>query len=84
MNILEDLWYGNIEPTECNTHRIEEHRKLVRIYEDVEKRLLATFHDDQKDLLQKLQDLAREMNGITECGAFIVGFQLGVQLMKAC
>ncbi len=61
--------HGNIQPTDYNTHRLEEHRRLGRIYENVEK---------------KLQGLETEMTSIVECGAFMVGFQLGVQLMKAC
>ncbi len=84
MNILEDLWYGNIQPTDYNTHRIEDHRNLARIYERVETKLTETFTDNQKELLQRLEELGTEMTAIVECGAFMVGFQLGVQLMKAC
>ncbi len=81
MTILEDLWHGNIQPREWDKYRIEEHRNLVRLFERVENQLIATLNDSQKEELQKLKDLGDEMQMITECGAFILGFRLGVQLM---
>ncbi len=68
---------------EWDRYRIEEHRNLVRLFERVENQLKATLNDSQKDELQKLKDLGDEMQMITECGAFIMGFRLAVQLMAA-
>ncbi len=81
MTTLEDLWYGNIQPQEQDCYRLEEHKDLVRLFERVENQLKATFNDSQKEELEKLKDLIGEMQLITECGAFIAGFRLGVQLM---
>ncbi len=83
MTILEDLWHGNIQPMEWDKYRIEEHRDLVRLFERVENQMKATLNDSQKEELQKLKDLGDEMQMITECGAFIMGFRLGVQLVAA-
>ncbi len=45
--------------------------------------LVETLNDSQKDRLQRMKDVVDEMQGITECGAFITGFKLAVQLMAA-
>ncbi len=81
MHILEELWNGNIQPADRTIYRAEEYRELVRLYERNENRLLATLNDGQKEDLQKTKDLTEEMQGICECGAFIVGFQLAGQLL---
>ncbi len=83
MRILEEFWYGNIQPQEQDCHRIEEHRDLVKLYEYNEQLLAETLNDSQKDRLQRMKDVAEEMQGITKCGAFITGFKLAVQLMAA-
>ncbi len=83
MRILEEFWYGNIQPQEQDSYRIEEHRDLVKLYEYNEQLLTETLNDGQKDRLQRMKDVVEEMQDITECGAFITGFRLAVQLMAA-
>ncbi len=83
MKILEEFWYGNIQPQEQDGYRLEEHRDLVKLYAYNEPLLAETLNDSQKDRLQRMKDVVEEMQGITECGAFITGFKLAVQLMAA-
>ncbi len=83
MNILEELWNGDICPICWDGYRCEDYRDLVRLYERNEEKLLPTLQDSQRDSLQKMQDLVEEMRNIAECSAFISGFRLGIQLMAA-
>ena len=45
MRILEEFWYGNIEPTEYNTSSNKEYKKLVELICRNEEKLRATMSD---------------------------------------
>ncbi len=83
MNILEELWNGELCPVAREQFRTEAYRELVRLYQRNEEKLLPTLNDAQKEDLQKMVDLAEKMRGIAECNAFITGFRLAVRLMVA-
>ena len=53
MRILEELWYGNIEPTEYATAHSKEYRELRRLIDRNEEKLRATMTDEQKELFAK-------------------------------
>ena len=52
MRILEEFWYGNIEPVEYGPFSNEEYKELLRLITKNEEKLQATFSDEQKDVLQ--------------------------------
>ncbi len=83
MNILEALWHGDICPIAQAEYRDADYIALVRLYERSEQRLLAALNDGQKEDLQKMQDLVGQMRNMAECGAFMRGFRLAVQIMVA-
>ena len=31
MRLLEEFWYGNIEPTECDTNSCKEYKEVLRL-----------------------------------------------------
>lgn len=53
MNILEEFWYGNIEPTEYDTSPCKEYKKLQELICRNEEKLRATMTDEQKALFEK-------------------------------
>jgi len=65
MRILEEFWYGNIEPTEY-----KEYKKLLELICRNEEKLKATMTDDQKELFDKYADCVREYQTITDCLIF--------------
>ena len=81
MDIINELWYGNVSPFEQCTRgdkRLKELLKLVaRNHEDLD----GTLTDKQKEILEKFEECTNEMHSITERDAFSYGFRLGVQLM---
>mgnify|MGYP000022660128 FL=1 len=48
MRILEEFWYGNIEPMEYGSFSNEEYKELLRLISKNEEKLQATFSDEQK------------------------------------
>ena len=50
MRILEEFWYGNIEPMEYCSFSNEEHKELLRLITKNEEKLQATFSDEQREL----------------------------------
>ena len=56
MRILEEFWYGNIEPMEYGPFSNEEYKELLRLITKNEEKLQATFSDEQKELFSKYTD----------------------------
>ena len=54
MRILEEFWYGNIEPTEYDTSS-KEYKKLQELICRNEEKLKATMTDEQKNCLRNTQ-----------------------------
>lgn len=80
MRILEEFWYGNIEPTEYDTS-CTEYKKLQELICRNEEQLRASMTDEQKDRFDRYQDCVRELQTMTECLIFQNGFKLGARMM---
>mgnify|MGYP001116588190 FL=1 len=81
MRLLEEFWYGNIEPTEYDTSSNKEYKKLVELIFRNEEKLKATMMDEQEELFEKCIDCVRENQVITDCLIFQNGFKLGARMM---
>ena len=81
MRILEEFWYGNIEPTEYDTSSNKEYKKLVELICRNEEKLRATMTDEQKELFSRYTDAVREYQTMVECLLFQNGFKLGARMM---
>ena len=77
MRILEEFWYGNIEPTEYDTTACKEYDEILRLITRNEEKLLATMTDEQKELFSRV----REHRTIAECLLFQSSFKLGARMM---
>ena len=81
MRILEEFWYGNIEPAEYDASPSKEYKELLRLISRNEEALLATMTDDQKEIFSRYQDCVREFQSIAECLLFQNSFKLGARVM---
>ena len=81
MRLLEEFWYGNIEPTEYDISSNKEYKKLVELIYRNEEKLKATMADEQKELFEKYTDCVGENQAITDCLIFQNGFKLGARMM---
>ncbi len=81
MNILEEFWYGNIEPAEYDTSPSKEYKQMLKIISRNEDKLLATMTDAQKELYTRYADCVREYQTMAECLLFQKSFRLGARIM---
>ena len=83
MNILEEFWYGNIEPAEYDTSPSKEYKEMLQLISRNEDKLLATMTDAQKELFTRYADCVREYQAMAECMLFQNSFCLGAKMMLA-
>lgn len=81
MKILEELCYGNIEPTDYDTSSCKWYKKVKEPICRNEEILRVTMTDDQKALFEKYMDCVREHQTIMECLIFQNSFKLGARMM---
>ena len=81
MNILEELWYGNIEPAEYDTSSGKEYKEMLQLISRNEEKLLETMTDAQKELFTKYADCVREFQTLAENLLFQNSFRLGARMM---
>ena len=80
MSVLEDFWYGNIEPSEYDTSAKEYKEALQRISRN-EESLQDTLTDSQRKLFAQYLDSVREFQAMAECLLFQNSFRLGARMM---
>ena len=81
MNILEEFWYGNIEPAEYDASPSKEYKEMLQLISRNEDKLLATMTDAQKELFIRYADCVREYQAMAECMLFQNSFRLGSRMM---
>ena len=80
MRILEELWYGNIEPTEYGSSTSPEYKELCRLVDRNETNLRATMTDAQKELFNRYLESVLEYQTLSELTLFQNSFKLGARL----
>ena len=80
MKLLDELWYGNIEPYEQYTKGDKRLKELLPLIARNRSELKETLTDKQKEILEKFEDCTNEMHSVTERDAFSYGFRLGMRL----
>ena len=83
MNILEDFWYGNINPQEESKEHNREIRDLLTLMGRNRDALSSTLTDEQREVLEKYDDCVNEMYALIEVAIFSYAFRLGGRLMLA-
>ena len=81
MGILEDLWYGSINPYESRMEKSSQVKNVLTLLTKNENMLKALLSEEQKEQLEKLRDCQKELTGLLECNAFAEGFCLAVKIM---
>ncbi len=84
MRILEEFWYGNINPAERPFQQQRKFDKAFRLLAKNEEKLLESLNEQEKEVFDKFKACYDEMMQITECQTFIKGFKLGARFVIAC
>lgn len=82
MRILEEFWYGNIEPSEYDASPCKEYHDALKLISRNEEKLLATMTDEQKEIFSRYTDCVREFQSMAECLLFQNSFKLGARMMR--
>ena len=81
MRILEEFYYGNIDPQERFVKKNGEFARAAALSVRNEEEMMKTLTEQQKEQFEKCMAVQTEMNGIGEREAFIRGFKLGLRFM---
>ena len=81
MNILEDLWFGNISPWERPFKKDSAYAELLALVIRHQEDLNGRLNDEEKELCEKCSDCSNEMHDLTEREAFVKGFTIGAQII---
>lgn len=81
MNLLEELWYDNIEPTEYAISPSKEYKELLHRLTQNEKTILESMTDAQKEQFFRYTDCVSKFHAMTECSLFQNSFRLGAKIM---
>ena len=81
MNIIEELYYGNINPNEKRYNKNADYTKAMRKFCDNENMLNEMLKDKQLHLFIELVNASDSIIAITSIENFKIGFRLGVQMI---
>ena len=81
MSILQELWYGNINPSE-DKEVSDEEKKLVELIARHQEYLTLTLKDKELDVFKKYVECVDEYTSLVECQAFKIGFKLAIRLLN--
>lgn len=81
MNVLEEFWYGNLDPAEYDANTSKEYKEIIRLISRNEEKLLAIMTEEQKELFFRYTDCVREHHAMAECLLFQNSFRLGGRMM---
>ena len=83
MNILDELWYGNINPQEQSKDNNRAIKELLNLMGRNRDRLHDSLTEEQRETLEKYDDCVNEMYGLIESEILSYAFRLGGRLMLA-
>lgn len=79
MSILEEFYYGNIDPNTQSFDRNSGAYQAMQILSDREEKLCAVLEGKETQLFLDYVNAWSEVNGTTCLAKFITGFKLGAQ-----
>lgn len=81
MNILEDIYYGNVCPCDRDVKRDSKVDCLQKLICRNEEELLSTLTEKQKETFEKHKDAQSELYNYFEREVFAQGFILATKIM---
>ena len=83
MNILHDLWNGNLAPCEKIYHQNSEYHQIRNEHAQQFEELRQTLSKEQQELLEKNYSQYDKLIWLELEDAFVKGFRLGGQIVLA-
>jgi len=80
-SILEELYFGNINPSEKRFVRDSQYDKAIQAISTNGERLTELLTDKEKSLFLDYANAQSEINSISMIESFVDGFRLGAKIM---
>ncbi len=84
MHTLEELWYGNICPSDQPVQKESEYAQALHLVVAARESLPASLPSELQSKIDTLLDAQMSAAVIAERDAFVMGFRLAVQLLLDC
>ena len=81
MLILEDLYLGDVRPSERSFKRNSQYAKALDELVKAGDTLTDTLTEKQKELFEDYLTAQREVNVLTDCETFIYAFRLSAKII---
>ena len=81
MSILEELWCGNIRPSEYDVSSCNEYATALERINQVEERFRDTLSDEQKELFDRYTESVRDFHALADYLLFQSSFKLGARMI---
>lgn len=81
MQILEDLYVGDVRPNERFFKRNSQYAKALDEVVKIGDALTASLNEEEKKLFEDYMDAQREINVLTDCETFCYAFKLGAKII---
>ena len=81
MQVLEDLYLGDIRPNDRGFRRNSQYAKALDELVKVGDALTDGLTGEQKELFEDYMTAQREVNVLTDCETFCLAFKLGAKIM---
>jgi glutamyl/glutaminyl-tRNA synthetase len=81
MLILEDLYLGDVRPSERSFKRNSQYAKALNDLVKAGDALTDTLTEKQKEMFEDYMTAQREVNVLTDCETFIYSFRLASKIM---
>ena len=80
MSILEDLWSGNVRPSEYDVSSCSEYTAALERINQVEGKLWDTLSDEQKELFAQYTESLHDFHALADYLLFQSSFKLGARI----
>lgn len=81
MQVLEDLYMGDIHPSERSFKKGSQYAKALNDTVKACDALIGTLTEKQKEQFEAYMTAQREVNVLTDCETFCYAFRLGAKIM---
>ena len=82
MFVLDDLWFGNIQPNEdANPFRSQYQKALTKITKSEDRLMEVLTDEEHRKMVMELENYHADLTVWGELGAFINGFRLGGKII---
>ena len=78
-NILEDLYYGNLSPSQRAVRPGSKTQKLMQKQSDLESKLSGSLTEEQRAIFEQYLSVSADLLDADCLDSFITGFRLGAR-----